>query len=226
MAPNRTALLSAITTSLLTTPDTTTTTHTPQSKGRRPYADSAFSSKRQRISSYPSHETIISTHHCLENSRPSTDHTPTSACSHPTIIHDAFRVSVSAFPISASPALLPAAVGCDSTVATTGSNIYHTLAGVSANGAPTFPSHASQHMLPCNPVLTSQSSSYPIIFSDNPVLVYTFHSQPMGSSLSALTWQSHLGTATTPPPLTANLEGYNSDSSVATNDIRNLSYPT
>eukprot|EP00978_Attheya_sp_CCMP212_P045568 scaffold351407_cov39-Attheya_sp.AAC.1 len=41
----------------------------------------------------------------------------------------------------------------------------------------------------------------------------------MGSNLSALTWQSHLGTSTTPPPLTADLESYNSDSSMATNNV-------
>eukprot|EP00978_Attheya_sp_CCMP212_P028644 scaffold99548_cov63-Attheya_sp.AAC.3 len=74
-------------------------------------------------------------------------------------------------------------------------------------------------------VATSPSSSYPIIVSVNPARFYTYQPPPMGSNLSALAWRSHLGHATTPPPLTADLEGYNSNSSAATNDMPSLSYP-
>eukprot|EP00978_Attheya_sp_CCMP212_P043831 scaffold293043_cov71-Attheya_sp.AAC.2 len=149
-----------------------------------------------------------------------------SCVSHHTIIPAAFRGLVSAFVISAYSALSLAAVGGDSTVATTSSTTYHTLADASANMVSTLPNNASQCMLLHHTVSTSPSSSYPSIISGNQARFYTYQPQPMGSNLSVLAWQSHLGHATTSPPLTADLKGYNSDNSAATNDMPSLSYPT
>eukprot|EP00978_Attheya_sp_CCMP212_P033883 scaffold139047_cov63-Attheya_sp.AAC.1 len=74
-------------------------------------------------------------------------------------------------------------------------------------------------------IATSPSRSYPSIVSGNPARFYTYQPQPMGSNLSALAWRSHLGHATTPPPLIIDIDGYNSDSSAATDDMPSLSYP-
>eukprot|EP00978_Attheya_sp_CCMP212_P015689 scaffold40512_cov59-Attheya_sp.AAC.3 len=63
----------------------------------------------------------------VEISRPSIAHAHRSACSHLTISPDAFCALISVFAIGASPSLSPAAVGGDSTVATTTGSSYYYL---------------------------------------------------------------------------------------------------
>eukprot|EP00978_Attheya_sp_CCMP212_P024741 scaffold78230_cov61-Attheya_sp.AAC.12 len=102
MAPNQTAL-SATTMSPLTTD---ATSHNSQSLEHQPCVYSAFSSKRRRISSYLSHDMLISPHLLgVKQLLPSTAHAHRSARRHPTTIPAVIRIYVPGFVIDASSTL-------------------------------------------------------------------------------------------------------------------------
>eukprot|EP00978_Attheya_sp_CCMP212_P008436 scaffold19845_cov34-Attheya_sp.AAC.2 len=205
--------------------------HSPQSRAHQLCVYTAFTSKRRRISSHLSHDTLISPNPFgVEQLPPSTAHAYRSAHRHPTTIPAVIRiyVPVPGFVIDAPSTLPLAAVGGDRTTGTTGSTIYHTLVenSLNLNRATSMPNHIPQHMLLHPTVATSPSRPYPSIVAGNPARFYTYQPQPMGSNMSALAWhQSQLGHATTPPPLIVDLDDYNSDSSTATDEMPSLSYP-
>eukprot|EP00978_Attheya_sp_CCMP212_P013795 scaffold34813_cov40-Attheya_sp.AAC.1 len=210
----------------LTTDATSHNLHSPpQSREHQPCVYTAFRSKRRRISSYLAHDTLISPNPFgVEQLLPSTAHASSSACRPPTTIPAVIRFYVPGFVIDAATLPLAAVRGV-STVATTGSTIYHILVENSLNSATSMPNHIPQRMLLCPTAATSPSRPYPSIIAGNPARFYTYQPHPMGSNMSAaLAWQSQLGHATTPPPLVVDLEDYNSDSSAATDEMPRLSY--
>eukprot|EP00978_Attheya_sp_CCMP212_P017302 scaffold46042_cov75-Attheya_sp.AAC.3 len=219
MAPNQTALSATTMSPLVTDANSHHLQH-------QPCVYTAFSSKRRRLSPYLVHDTLTSPNPSgVEQALPSTAHASSSARKLPPTIPADIRFYVPGCVIDS--ATLPlAAVGGVSTVATTGSTIYHTLVGNSIYSDTSMTRHIPQRMSLCPTSATLPSRPYPGIVAGNPALFYIYQPQPMGPNMSALEcWQSQLGHATTPPPLVVDLEDYNSDSSAVTNEMPHLSYP-
>eukprot|EP00978_Attheya_sp_CCMP212_P005899 scaffold13182_cov64-Attheya_sp.AAC.3 len=122
MAPNQTAL-SATTMSPLTTDATSHHLHSPQSREHQPCVYTAYSSKRQHLSSYLVHDRLTSPNPFgVEQALPSTAHASSSARKLPPTIPAGIRFYIPGCVID-SVTLPLAAVGGVSTVATTGSTI-------------------------------------------------------------------------------------------------------
>eukprot|EP00978_Attheya_sp_CCMP212_P017300 scaffold46042_cov75-Attheya_sp.AAC.1 len=134
------------------------------------------------------------------------------------------RASKSAFANALSPDLLPAAGGGYRTVANTGSTTGHTPADACEDGAHSLNTPATPFTQLRDTTLARLPGFDPsTIAYRSPVRFYTFRPQPMGSNLSASTWQPNPVDSTPHPPplLTTDLEGYHNTNTttVTTCDI-------
>eukprot|EP00978_Attheya_sp_CCMP212_P001137 scaffold2363_cov69-Attheya_sp.AAC.2 len=212
----------------LTTDATSHHLHSSHSREHQPCVSltTAFSSKCRRLSSSLIHDTLTSPNPfgVDQEALPSTAHAFSLAHTLPPTIPAVIRFYVPGCVIDS--ATLPlAAVGGVSTVATTGSTIYHTLVRNSLYSDTSMSRYIPQRIPACPASAMLPSRPYPSIVANNQARFYTYQPQPMGLNMSALEWQSQLGHATIPPPLVVDLDDYNSDSSAVTNDMTRLSSP-